>query len=192
MAVEGGVGVAVRHFAVVDDDVVAVAAAGPSGHLYIAAGGCVDGGAGGGSEVGARVELVDTRDGVLAPAVFTGDAGIALEGADEAAEAQLRLAGRCGCDELLDLLFDGLVVHLIRLDGRLRVLLGLLSLGGAQAGLLDAGVQLVLLALHLLILGTQLGLFVLQLGALRHKLGAVVHKALSGSLHGVKDLGILD
>ena len=36
------------HFAVIDDDIVAVAAAGPAGHLHIAAGGCVDGRACGG------------------------------------------------------------------------------------------------------------------------------------------------
>ncbi len=99
MAVEGGVGVAVGHFAVVDDDIVAVAAAGPAGHLHIAAGGCVDGRAAGGGKVGTGVELVDARDGVLAPAVLTGDAGIALERADEAAEAQGGLAGSGRCDD---------------------------------------------------------------------------------------------
>ena len=44
VAVQGAVGIAVRHAAVIDDDVVAIAAAGPACHLHIATGGCVDGG----------------------------------------------------------------------------------------------------------------------------------------------------
>ena len=137
------------------------------------------------------MELVDAGDRVLAPAVLAGDAGIALERADKAAKAQLGLAGRCRCDELLDLLLDGLVVHLVRLDGRLGVLLGLLGLSGAQTGLLDAVVELVLLGLHLLVLGVQLSFFVLQLGALLHELGAVGHEGFLRSLHVVEYLGIL-
>ena len=40
--VQGGIGIAIGHFAVVDDNVVAIAAGRPASHLHIAAGGCVD------------------------------------------------------------------------------------------------------------------------------------------------------
>src|SRR5699024_1452580 len=57
MAVQGGIGLAVAHGAVVDDDVVAVAAGAPPGHRDVAAGGRVDGGAARGGKVDAAVQL---------------------------------------------------------------------------------------------------------------------------------------
>ncbi len=65
VAVQGAVLVAIGHFAVVDDDIVAVAAAGPARHLHIAAGGCVDGRAARGGKVGTGVEFVDPVTGFL-------------------------------------------------------------------------------------------------------------------------------
>ena len=55
VAVQGAVLVAIGHFAVVDDDIVAVAAAGPARHLHITAGGCIDGRAARRGKIGAAV-----------------------------------------------------------------------------------------------------------------------------------------
>ena len=176
----------------IDDDIVAIAAAGPASYLHIAAGGRIDGRPRGGGKVGASVELVDAGNRVLAPAVLTGDAGIALERADEAGKAQLGLRRRGRGDQLLDLFLDGLVVHLIGLDGRLGILLGFLGLSRTQLGFPDAGIQLVLLGLHLAVLGVQLGLFALELGAFLFQRSLIVLERLFGVLHVVEDLGVFN
>ena len=176
----------------VDDDIVAVAAAGPARHLHIAAGGCIDGRAARGGKVGTGVELVDPRNGVLAPAVLTGNAAITLERADEAGKAQGGLGGSGRSDHLLDLLLDGLIVHLVRFNGGLRVLLGLLCLGSAHLGGGHAGVELVLLGTHLAVLGIQICLFALQLAALGFQRQLIAFQRFLGVLHVVQDLGVLD
>ena len=137
------------------------------------------------------MELVHARDRVLAPAVLAGNAGIALERADEAGKAQLGLAGRRRRDELLDLLLDRLVVHLVGFNGGLRVLLGLLGLGGAELGFLDGRVQLALLRQHLAVLGVEIGLFALQLGPLAFQLGLIVFEGRLRVPHGGQNLSVL-
>ena len=197
--VQGGIGIAIGHFAVVDDNVVAIAAGRPACHLHIAAGGCVDRRAAGCRKVDTGMELVYAGDRVLAPAVLAGDAAITLQRAGKAAKAQLRLAGRgCG-DHLLDLLFHGLVVQLVGFNGCLCLLLRRLCLGSGKLCRRDAVVQLALLALHLGILAVQLTLLALQLcpfgfqtGLLLFQRGLIVLQLLLGRLHVVHDLGVLD
>ena len=197
--VQGGVGIAIGHFAVVDDNVVAVAAGGPACHLHIAAGGCVDGRAAGGCKVDTGMELVHAGNGVLAPAVLTGNTGVTLQRAGKAAKAQLRLAGRGCCDQLLDFLFHSLVVHLVGFNGCLCLLLCRLCFGSRELCRRDAAVQLALLALHLGVLAVQLALLALQFcllgfqtGLLLFQRGLIVLQPLLGGLHVVHDLGVLD
>ena len=144
------------------------------------------------------MQLVHAGHRVLAPAVLAGDAGIALERAGKASKAQLRLAGSSGRDQLLDLLFDRLIVQLIGLDGCLSRCLGLLCVGRRHLRGRNAAVQLALLGLHLAVLGVQIRLLALQLGALvfqlclvAFQLDLVRFQIGLGGLHVVHDLGIL-
>ena len=192
MAVQGAVGIAVRHAAVIDDDIVAIAAAGPACHLHIAAGGCVDGRTARGRQIDAGMQPVDAGHRILTPAVLAGNAGIALQRAGKAGKAQLRLTGCSRCDRLLDLFFDCLIVQLVRFNGRLRCLLGLLGVLCRELCRRDAAVQLALLGLHLVVLGIQLCLLALQLLALGFQLHLICFQSALGGLHIVHDLGIFD
>ena len=183
----------------VDDNVVAIAAGRPACHLHIAAGGCVDRRAAGCRKVDTGMELVHAGDRVLAPAVLAGDAAVTLQRAGKAVKAQLRLAGRGRCNQLLDLLFHGLVVQLVGFNGCLCLLLRRLCLGSGKLCRRDAVVQLALLALHLGVLAVQLALLALQLclfgfqtGLLLFQRGLIVLQPLLGRLHVVHDLGVLD
>ena len=145
------------------------------------------------------MELVHAGDRVLAPAVLAGDAAVTLQRAGKAVKAQLRLAGRGRCNQLLDLLFHGLVVQLVGFNGCLCLLLRRLCLGSGKLCRRDAVVQLALLALHLGVLAVQLALLALQLclfgfqtGLLLFQRGLIVLQPLLGRLHVVHDLGVLD
>ena len=119
------------------------------------------------------MQLVHAGHRVLAPAVLTGNAAVALQRADKAGKAQLRLAGSRLRNEFLDLALHGLVVQLVRLDGRLCGSLGLLGISRRHLGRRDAAVQLALLGLHLAVLAVQLFLLALQVSLLAHQLGTV-------------------
>ena len=145
------------------------------------------------------MEFVHAGDGVFTPAVLTGDAAVTLQRAGKAVEAQLRLAGRGRCDQLLDLLFHGLVIQLVGFDGRLRLLLRCLCLSSSKLCCGDAAVQFALLALHLGVLAVQFTLLALQFcllslqtGLLLLQRGLIVLQPLLGGLHVVHDLGVLD
>ena len=144
------------------------------------------------------MQLVHAGHRVLAPAVLTGDAAVALQRADKAGKAQLRLAGSRLRNEFLDLALHGLVVQLVRLDGRLCGSLGLLGISRRHLGRRDAAVQLALLGLHLAVLAVQLFLLALQVSLLAHQLGTVAfQRGLVGfqpglgGFHVVHDLGVL-
>ena len=192
MAVQGGVGLAVPHGTVVDHHIVSVAAGAPAGHRYIAAGGRIDGRAARRRKVDAAVQLVHSGDGVGAVAVLRGDAAVTAQRADKAGEAQFALLGRCRGDDGLDLSLDGLVVHLIRLDGLLGSLLGGLRLLLGQLRLGDAGGQLALLGLHLVVFGVQIGLLGLQGSLFAGQLLVIVFQFLFGGFQLVQHLGLLD
>ena len=87
---------------------------------------------------------------------------------------------------------DGLVVHLIRLDGLLGLPLGGLGLLLGHLRLVDAGGQLALLGLHLIVFGVQVGLLGLEAGFFIGKLLIVVLQVQLGGLEGIQHLGLLD
>ena len=145
------------------------------------------------------MELVHAGNRVLTPAVLAGDAAVTLQRAGKTAKAQLWLAGRGRGDQLLDLLFHGLIVQLVGFNGCLCLLLRRLCLGSGKFCRRDAVVQLALLALHLGVLAVQLTLLALQLclfgfqtSLLLFQRGFIVLQPLLGGLHVVHDLSVLD